>query len=177
MDQRVQLIGDYQRPPARQHLEQDDAERPDVRALVDRLPARLLGTHVGGRTQNHPGLRHGGASWQGPPEGGRHLGCRHHAGGEQARPAPVMVQLAWSWVRYRPSSALAQCRQPKISVVSTHAPIGPIARRCWRRVTGGFRQKGPCAGLVRREALIIVSRRSARRPSEGRRESPADGLR
>ena len=39
-----------------QHLEQDDAEGPDVGALVDRLPARLLGAHVGRRAENDAGL-------------------------------------------------------------------------------------------------------------------------
>ena len=32
--------------PARQHLEQHDAERPDVRAFVDRASLGLLGRHV-----------------------------------------------------------------------------------------------------------------------------------
>ena len=42
-----------------QHLVQHAAERPDVRALVDRLAARLLRTHVGGGAQNaRPCLRH-----------------------------------------------------------------------------------------------------------------------
>ena len=39
---------------AGQHLEQHAAERPDVRALVDRLPASLLGAHVGRRPENAP---------------------------------------------------------------------------------------------------------------------------
>ena len=42
--------------PAGQHLVEHAAERPDVRALVDRLAARLLGTHVGGRAEDHAGL-------------------------------------------------------------------------------------------------------------------------
>ena len=33
------------------------AERPDVRALVDRLAARLLGAHVGGRAEHDAGAR------------------------------------------------------------------------------------------------------------------------
>ena len=36
-----------------EHFVQHAAERPDVRALVDRLPARLFGAHVGGRAENH----------------------------------------------------------------------------------------------------------------------------
>ena len=39
------------------HLEDDDAERPDVRALVHRLPARLLRRHVRRRAENDPRLR------------------------------------------------------------------------------------------------------------------------
>jgi hypothetical protein len=45
--------------PARQHLEQHDAERPDVGALVDRLSARLLGRHVSRAAQDDPGGRAG----------------------------------------------------------------------------------------------------------------------
>jgi len=41
-----------ERSPARQHLEQHDAKRPDVRALVDRPPLRLLGTHVRRRAED-----------------------------------------------------------------------------------------------------------------------------
>ena len=46
------------RPTARQHLEQDDAEGPDVGAAIHRLPARLLGAHVGSGAENDPGPRH-----------------------------------------------------------------------------------------------------------------------
>lgn len=38
--------------PAGQHLEEHDAERPDVGALVHGLAARLLGRHVGRGTEN-----------------------------------------------------------------------------------------------------------------------------
>ncbi len=41
-----------------QHLEQHDAERPDVGALIGRLTARLLGTHVAGRAEDDALLRH-----------------------------------------------------------------------------------------------------------------------
>ena len=37
--------------------DQHDAERPDIRALVDYFAPRLLGTHVGRRSQNHACLR------------------------------------------------------------------------------------------------------------------------
>jgi hypothetical protein len=47
-------------PAAREHFVEDNAERPDVRAPVDGLAARLLGRHVGGGAENHAGLRHGG---------------------------------------------------------------------------------------------------------------------
>ena len=39
-----------------EHLPEDDAEGPDVGALVDRLAARLLGAHVGRGAEDHPGL-------------------------------------------------------------------------------------------------------------------------
>ena len=42
-----------ERTLAGQHFEQHAAERPDVGALVDRLAARLLGTHVGGGAEDH----------------------------------------------------------------------------------------------------------------------------
>ena len=51
-DERVGDRVAVERAPARQHLEQHAAERPDVGALVDRLPARLLGAHVGRRAEN-----------------------------------------------------------------------------------------------------------------------------
>ena len=44
-------------PLAGEHLEEHDAEGPDVGALVDRLAARLLGRHVGGRAEDHARLR------------------------------------------------------------------------------------------------------------------------
>ena len=42
-----------ERSPAREHFVQHHAERPDVGAFVDRLAARLLGRHVGGRAEDH----------------------------------------------------------------------------------------------------------------------------
>jgi hypothetical protein len=42
---------------SRQHLEQHDAERPDVRAFVDRPAARLFRRHVRRRPENHPQFR------------------------------------------------------------------------------------------------------------------------
>ena len=49
-----------ERPLPREHLVEHAAERPDVGALVHRLAARLLRAHVGGRAEDHPGLRHRG---------------------------------------------------------------------------------------------------------------------
>ncbi len=49
-----------ERTPAGEHLVQHGAEGPDVRTLVDDLPARLLGTHVRRGAENHPGVRHRG---------------------------------------------------------------------------------------------------------------------
>ena len=49
-----QHVGDHlalEQRPSGQHLEQDDSERPDVGPLVDRLAARLLGSHVGRRAE------------------------------------------------------------------------------------------------------------------------------
>ena len=44
----------------REHFVEHAAERPDVGALVDRLAARLLRRHVGGRAEDHARLRHRG---------------------------------------------------------------------------------------------------------------------
>ncbi len=43
--------------PTRQHLEQDAPERPNIRTLVNFLPSRLFGRHVGGSTEDDPLLR------------------------------------------------------------------------------------------------------------------------
>ena len=53
-----QLAGEE--PGAGEHLEQHDAERPDVGTPVDRLAARLLGRHVGGGAEDHADLGRGG---------------------------------------------------------------------------------------------------------------------
>ena len=51
-------VSDIVSPPkgwaAGKHFIEDAAERPDVRALVDRLAARLLGAHVGRRSEDAP---------------------------------------------------------------------------------------------------------------------------
>src|SRR4030095_16728339 len=56
---RLHHLGERQRDVLRlerftagQHLVDDAPERPDVRALVDRLAARLLGAHVGSGAEN-----------------------------------------------------------------------------------------------------------------------------
>src|SRR5207247_1436324 len=41
-----------------EHLEKDDAEAPDVGALVHGPAGCLLRAHVSSRAENHPGLRH-----------------------------------------------------------------------------------------------------------------------
>ena len=48
-----------ERGAAGEHLVEHAAERPDVGALVDGLAARLLGTHVGGRAEDHALARAG----------------------------------------------------------------------------------------------------------------------
>jgi hypothetical protein len=45
------MVSDTVSPENAGHLVEDAAKRPDVGALVDRLPARLFGTHVRGRPQ------------------------------------------------------------------------------------------------------------------------------
>ena len=42
-----------ERAAAGEHFIEDDAERPDVRALVDRSALGLFGRHVGGRSEDH----------------------------------------------------------------------------------------------------------------------------
>jgi hypothetical protein len=43
-----------ERAPSSEHFVQEASERPDVRALIDRLAARLLGTHVCGCPGDEP---------------------------------------------------------------------------------------------------------------------------
>ncbi len=59
LDHRGQYLGDRlapERPPTRQHLEQQHTEAPDVGALVHRPAASLLGRHVGGGAEDDPRL-------------------------------------------------------------------------------------------------------------------------
>ena len=53
LERRVPLEGQA----ARQHLEEDDAQRVDVRARVGLLALDLLGRHVLGRPDHHAGAR------------------------------------------------------------------------------------------------------------------------
>ena len=46
-----------ERHTARHHLEEDDPQRIDIRALVDLLPLDLLRRHVLRRPDHHPGAR------------------------------------------------------------------------------------------------------------------------
>ncbi len=46
-----------ERNHAGQHVVHDAAHRVDVHAVIGRLPLRLLGRHVLGRSEDHPGLR------------------------------------------------------------------------------------------------------------------------
>ena len=48
-----------ERHVARQHLVEEDAERPDVRARVGPLAAQLFGRKIDGRADDHADLRHG----------------------------------------------------------------------------------------------------------------------
>ena len=52
----VRQILALERPLAGEHLVQHYAECPDIGALVDRFPARLLRRHVRGRAEDHSGL-------------------------------------------------------------------------------------------------------------------------
>ena len=50
-------VSPAKRGSPREHLVEHAAERPDVGALVDRLPARLLRAHVGGGPEDQPFAR------------------------------------------------------------------------------------------------------------------------
>src|SRR5262249_39170484 len=68
----AELFAD-EREAAGEALKDDDAEGPEVAAMVELLaPAHLLGAHVVGRAKERPGLRRGscedGASSLGDPE-------------------------------------------------------------------------------------------------------------
>ena len=45
------------RQPSRRHLIEHDAQRPDIRSLIDLLRARLLWRHIRQRPEGHTGLR------------------------------------------------------------------------------------------------------------------------
>ncbi len=55
--QRFRQILALEQPLAGEHLIQHHAERPDVGALIDNLPARLLRAHVCRRAEDHSHLR------------------------------------------------------------------------------------------------------------------------
>ena len=61
---------------AGQHLEQHDAEGPDVGALVDGLAPRLLGGHVGGGAEDQAGRGAGAGQGRRLRQGGRAAGER-----------------------------------------------------------------------------------------------------
>ena len=50
------MRGAAERPPAREHLVEDGAEREDVGPRIHRPPFRLLGRHVGGRAHDNARL-------------------------------------------------------------------------------------------------------------------------
>ena len=58
---------------AGQHLDEDDAEGPDVSAPIDRLAARLLGCHVGSRPEDDAHRRHAPATSSSATRAGRRL--------------------------------------------------------------------------------------------------------
>jgi hypothetical protein len=63
LDDRRDCLGDIvtgKQPPAGEHLEQHDPERPDVHALIDGLTPRLLRRHVRRRPENDALARHRG---------------------------------------------------------------------------------------------------------------------
>ena len=56
-DQSVRDSRSSERRTTAEHFVQHGAEGPDVRALIDRVPTRLLGAHVLRRPENHSRLR------------------------------------------------------------------------------------------------------------------------
>ena len=79
LDDRGQDVRDrlaVEEPAAGQHLEQHDAEGPDVGALVDGLAPRLLGRHVGGGPEDQAGRGAGAGQGRRLRQGGRAAGER-----------------------------------------------------------------------------------------------------
>ena len=79
LDHRGQDVRDrlaVEEPAAGQHLEQHDAEGPDVGALVDGLAPRLLGGHVGGGAEDQAGRGAGAGQGRRLRQGGRAAGER-----------------------------------------------------------------------------------------------------
>jgi hypothetical protein len=76
-------IGGEERPSG-QHLVEHDAERPDVRAAVDRLPLRLFRRHVGGGAQDRAELGAGSVDRGQVSGAGERRGERRPAAGIDA---------------------------------------------------------------------------------------------
>ena len=125
-----------ERPLPARHLVEQDAEREDVGAVVDRQPLRLLGRHVGDRPHDAPvlGDRLRLAQWCGPSSSGA-------SPRSLARPKsstftrPSAVSITFSGLRSR-------CRMPWRCAAAT-ASVSAIASARKRSIAK------PCAGIAR----------------------------
>ena len=130
-------------PLAGEHLEEHDAEGPDVGALVDGPAARLLGRHVGGGAEDEPGRGAGvGEGGRLRQVGGR-AGARASAEQALARPKsrtltlPSGVTLTLAGLRSRWTMPFS-CASSRASAIcfamasASSTGIGPRFRRSAR---------------------------------------------
>ena len=177
-----------ERQPAGQHLVEHDAERPDVRAMVEGGAARLLRRHVGRRSERRARVRQPHVLDLGEPEvehldalvgrhhqvGGLHVAV-HDAGLVGAREALGGLQRELDRLAHRDRPAAGEPRRDRLALVVRHHDVELAVRRLLDRVDRRDRGVVECRGGPRLgdEALLGALARHQVRGQELERDRAA----